>query len=510
MKSVISACVTWIGLAAALLVPAIAQASPQTGQVSAASESGATAPQTLQLKDGTPVRLRTKEKISSLTAKADDGVAFTVEGDVMVGDLIVIRRGAPAMGRVISSQPSRHMGRAGELNIEITSVQLLTGESVPLRASERIMAEGRSGNPGNAVQDGTSQNASGFLVAPGSAPFVKGDNAEILPDTMFTAYVNEDIALEPAKLRKIQPLWQLQDGMAVRLRTVEKITSGKARPGDKIALRVAGDVMVGNLVVIRKGASATGRVASVQNNRSMGRGGILAIELDSVETLAGQTVPVRASKEIQGRGHEGEIGNAMIGFAANTAGVGLLAAPVFFLLNGESAEIPPNSTLTAYVNGDMAIELEKLRSLQTPPEVATGPATVFIYRYEVPRGRTPPVYCGSVLITKLRGKHYVQVRVPPGEYVIQSTDPKRTVKLKAEPGQTYYLHLTLAWSFRIPAPGQLELVDPDKGDDALAFRWWIVDPAVDLTTADPAKLADINPPPKEEVRKEDASGPPTN
>lgn len=506
-------------LAFAFFVFTFASAFRSAAQTSSPAESATVAspaviePQPLQLKDGTPVRLRMTEKISSHDAKAGDKLTLIVAADVAVGDLVVIRRGASALGRVASSQNNRSMGRPGELDIEITSVESLIGQSVPLRASEKIRAQGRNGDAGNALQDGTAPPAGVSLVDNPISIFFKGDKAEVAADTTFTAYVNGDVALEESKLRGIQQPWQLQDGTAVRLRTVEKISSRKAKPADKIDLRVAGDVMVGNLVVIRHGASALGRVASAQKSRSFSRGGALAIELTSVETLTGQTVPVRASKEIRGQGHQLELGDAILDLGANTHGVGLIAAPLFFLVPGDNAEIPPDTTLTAYVNGDLALEPSKLRELQPPPKPTAGPATVYLYRYEVPRGSTPPVYCGAVLISKLRGKHYLQVRIPPGEYLFQSTDPKHTVKLKADPAQTYYINLTLAWSFRIPIPGQLELVDPDKGEDALAFRWWIVDPAVDLTTADPAKLADTSPPPKpkEEARNEESpGGPPAN
>jgi hypothetical protein len=501
-------------LAFAFFVFSLASALHSAAQTSSPAESATVSPpaviepQPLQLKDGTPVRLRTTEKISSHDAKAGDKITLIVAADVAVGDLVVIRRGASGLGRVASSQNNRSMGRPGELDIEITSVESLLGQSVPLRASEKIRAQGRNGDPGNALQDRTGPPA-GFTLA--DPIFSKGDNAEVPADTTFTAYVNGDVTLEESKLREVQKPWQLKDGTAVRLRTVEKISSRKAKPGDKIDLRVAGDVVVGNLVVIRQGASALGHVASAQKSGSFSRGGKLAIELTSVETLTGQTVPVRASQKIRGQGYQDELVGNILDLGAQTYGVGLIAAPLFFLVKGDNAEIPPDTTLTAYVNGDLALEPSKLRELQPPPKPTTGPATVYLYRYDVPRGSTPPVYCGAVLISKLRGKHHLQVRIPPGEYLFQSTDPKHTVKLKAYPGQTYYINLTLAWSFRMP--GQLELVDPDKGENALAFRWWIVDPAVDLTTADPAKLADTSPPPKpkeEAPNEESPGGPPAN
>ncbi len=89
-----------------------------------------------KLEDATPVLLRTKEELSSGTAKVGDRVPFRVTEDVKAGDLVVIQRGAEALGVVTAVQPRRRKGHGGSLDVAIQSVQLLNGEPAPLRAEQ--------------------------------------------------------------------------------------------------------------------------------------------------------------------------------------------------------------------------------------------------------------------------------------------------------------------------------------------------------------------------------------
>src|SRR5215469_12424395 len=102
----------------------------------------------LKLGDSTPVILRTKQDLSSATVKVGDRVLFRVVKDVRIADLVVISRGADAWGVVTAVQPRRRKGQPGKLDIAIQSVQLLTGESAPLRAEQQ--SEGKSQSVGTA------------------------------------------------------------------------------------------------------------------------------------------------------------------------------------------------------------------------------------------------------------------------------------------------------------------------------------------------------------------------
>src|SRR5208282_4280770 len=73
-------------------------------EVTSASEepSGQTpAPQIrFELGDGTPVRLRLAQTVSSATAKENDTVSFEVLHELKVGNVVVITTGGAAWGKV--------------------------------------------------------------------------------------------------------------------------------------------------------------------------------------------------------------------------------------------------------------------------------------------------------------------------------------------------------------------------------------------------------------------------
>lgn len=88
------------------------------------------------LEDGTPVKLKLKETLSSKTAQENDSVAFTVAEDVKVKNTVVIPQGATAKGIVVEAQKGKMLGRKGKLTIAVKEVTLANGERVALRANQ--------------------------------------------------------------------------------------------------------------------------------------------------------------------------------------------------------------------------------------------------------------------------------------------------------------------------------------------------------------------------------------
>ena len=160
---------------------------------------------TMKLEDSTPVILRTKQDISSATVKVGDRVPLRVVKGVRVADLIVIPQGADAWGLVTAVQPKRRKGQPGNLDIAMQSVQLLTGENVPLRAQQH--SDGKSRDVGT-VADIPRLGIGTFGVG---IPIVlfsmleKGSDAYWPAGTKFTAYLNGDVVLDRSALARVQP-----------------------------------------------------------------------------------------------------------------------------------------------------------------------------------------------------------------------------------------------------------------------------------------------------------------
>jgi hypothetical protein len=131
-------------ICALLLVVAFSGAQEPTSQISShpATDGGSTK---VLLADGTPIKLRLKQDVSSAGAKTGDVVDFEVLEDVKVGEAVVIPRGNPAIGTVTAVLSARRMGRAGKLNIELDYVRLADGQKATLRAVEEMKGESHVG-----------------------------------------------------------------------------------------------------------------------------------------------------------------------------------------------------------------------------------------------------------------------------------------------------------------------------------------------------------------------------
>jgi hypothetical protein len=181
--------------------PCFAQAPTSEVQASPMSSTNSS----MKLEDSTPVMLRTKEDLSSATAKVGDRVPFRVVKDVRVAELIIIPRGADAWGLVTAVLPKRRKGQPGSLDIVIQSVQLLTGESAPMRAKQH--SEGKSRDVGTLADIPQAAIVSfGELVPVVLISMLeKGKDAYLAAGTAFTAYLSGDVVLDRIALERIQP-----------------------------------------------------------------------------------------------------------------------------------------------------------------------------------------------------------------------------------------------------------------------------------------------------------------
>jgi len=141
------------------------------------------------LEDGTSLKVKFKQTISSKTANDNDPVDFEVSEAVMVGNTVVIARGAPAKGMVVRARRAGMLGRKGRLDIALKEVTLVSGERIFIRASKK----GGGGTDGVVI-------AAAVLLAPIALLF-KGKNITYEAGTEIPAYVDGNFALNPAKFK---------------------------------------------------------------------------------------------------------------------------------------------------------------------------------------------------------------------------------------------------------------------------------------------------------------------
>jgi hypothetical protein len=87
----------------------------------------------IQIPEGTKIRLRLEQTLSSATSQEGQEVRLSVTDDVKTGDEIVIAQGATAVGRVVEAVPKRRMGRTGKIDFSVDRVISLDAEQIPVR-----------------------------------------------------------------------------------------------------------------------------------------------------------------------------------------------------------------------------------------------------------------------------------------------------------------------------------------------------------------------------------------
>lgn len=144
------------------------------------------APAKYLLADGSDVYLAFDEDLSSKTANEGDTVTFVLTEDLKVGDVVVAKAGAKAVGEVTNAQKAGMLGKGGELNIRLDYLKVGTAR-VHLRGTKG--GEGKSGT-GGAI-------ALSLLVSP-LFLLLHGKQMKVTKGTALHAYVADDISLLPA------------------------------------------------------------------------------------------------------------------------------------------------------------------------------------------------------------------------------------------------------------------------------------------------------------------------
>ena len=191
---------TFLACCAICGAPAITLAQTQTSAPSPASppateQAAQGAPSQHMLEDGTPIKLRLQETLSSADAQVDQQVDFDVLEEVKLGDLLLIPKGSVAWGTVTEAEPKKRMARGGKLNVNIDAVRLASGERAALRGVKEVKGGGHTG----AMTGGIVATSIVFFPAAPFFLFMHGKDITIPKGTEITAYINGDMNLDPAK-----------------------------------------------------------------------------------------------------------------------------------------------------------------------------------------------------------------------------------------------------------------------------------------------------------------------
>jgi hypothetical protein len=164
-----------------------AQPTPQGAPAVQPQAPTAEAPAKLTLKEGTDVKLKFAQDLSSKTATDDDPVNLILDEDLKVGDVTVAKAGAKAVGTITHAKKAGMMGKGGELNLRLEYL-IVSDTRMRLRGTKGKEGEGKVGA------------AVALTVLFGPIGLIKhGKNVEVKQGTPLLAYVDQDFNIPPAK-----------------------------------------------------------------------------------------------------------------------------------------------------------------------------------------------------------------------------------------------------------------------------------------------------------------------
>jgi hypothetical protein len=171
----------------------------------------------IAIPDGTKLRVRLDQTISSATADEGQTVELSVTEPVKIGDVTVIGEGARVTGTITQAQEKRRMGRAGHLDFSIDRVRAIDGEWIPLRYT----LNKKSGDS-HAVRTGVITAGVAAVFWPAAPVFLlmKGKDTTINKGVIFDAFTDENHTLKMAAPANSEP--QLQTAAPAAAPSVAK------------------------------------------------------------------------------------------------------------------------------------------------------------------------------------------------------------------------------------------------------------------------------------------------
>jgi hypothetical protein len=146
----------------------------------------------------------------------------------------------------------------------------------------------------------------------------------------------------------------------VRVKLSKALSSATAHAGDAVEFEILDNIFVEGVLVLHKGAKASGVVAEAEVKKRFGHGGKLAVSLTALKLIDGEVVPVRCYQEVSGDSNNS-------------------ADAVVPLASGKDVVLLQGSEYTALVDGDVHLRREGFSAIELPagaPTTAVAPNVV--------------------------------------------------------------------------------------------------------------------------------------
>jgi hypothetical protein len=176
---------------------------------------------------------------------------------------------------------------------------------------------------------------------------------------VICVYLSSSLTNLPAEEPKIV---LLKSGTPVVLEIIETVDSKSASVGSAIKLRVIRDVKVDDVVVIKTGTRAEGKVSEVKSASGWGAKGDIAMTLTNTYAVDDTEILLSATQRAAGESKGGTAAGVGIG-------AGLLCLPLAatgFFIKGEEGKLPSGCEVKGYVDGEYKIKVQVAKTSITP------------------------------------------------------------------------------------------------------------------------------------------------
>jgi len=136
-----------------------------------------------KLTEGTEVRLRLLDSVSSATATQGQRFNLELDDDIRVDGVVVVPRGAKALGTVVHAKKRGFMGKGGELNVMVDYL-VINDERIRLRASS-----------GQAGDDKVGATVALTVLFGPLGLLKRGKDIELNPGLVIPAYIDQSVEL---------------------------------------------------------------------------------------------------------------------------------------------------------------------------------------------------------------------------------------------------------------------------------------------------------------------------
>jgi hypothetical protein len=183
-----------------------------------------------------------------------------------------------------------------------------------------------------------------FLICFGSGAAAQGAaSATQAPPPPVPQSQSAPAAQAPAPVAEAPAKLVLKEGMDVKLKFAQDLSSKTANDDDPVNLVLDEDLKVGDVTVCRAGSKAVGTVTHAKKAGMLGKGGELNLRLEYL--LVGDS-------RMRLRGTKGKEGEGKVGAAVALT---VLFGPIGLIKHGKNVEVKQGTPFPAYVDQDFTV-----------------------------------------------------------------------------------------------------------------------------------------------------------